>query len=94
MEAFTVPVLVGAALGWRKATVLALALASATILGGIMGVFLGATILPTLSFAAGAGSVAVALLWLAQKTRPDARHAVAMLVGVLAVYVAGLLHEI
>lgn len=94
METFTIPILLGAALGAKRAMFAAIMLASATLLGALMGLILGPTILPLFFFAAGAGSVAIALVWLARKTEPDARHAVALFLGILVVYAAGLLHEI
>lgn len=94
MEAFTVPILFGAALGRGKTVLVAVGLTSATLVGALLGLAFGATTLPMLLFAAGAGAVTLALVRLAAVTRPDTRHALAVLVGVLLVYAAGLLHEI
>lgn len=93
MEAFTIPILLGSTFGARRATFAAVTLAWITLMGALLGVLLGATTLPLLFFAAGAGSVVIALVRLARKTEPDTRHAVAVLLGVLVVYAAGLLHE-
>ena len=93
MEAFTIPILLGAALGTKRAILAAVMLSWATLLGALMGLIIGPTILPLFFFAAGAGSVAIALVWLARKSEPDTRHALAFLMGVLVVYAAGLLHE-
>lgn len=94
MEAFTIPILVGAALTTRRSVLIAAALASATLIGALLGFVLGTTVLPVLFFAAGAGTVAIALVQLARHTEPDTRHALAVLLGVIVVYAAGLLHEI
>lgn len=94
MEAFTIPILLGSAFGIRRSVVAAVMLAWVTLSGALMGLMLGATTLPLLFFAAGAGSVVIALVRLARKTEPDARHAAAVLLGILAVHAAGLLHEI
>lgn len=94
MEAFTIPILVGRRLAWKETILAAVALTTATLAGGLLGVALGATVLPVLFFAAGAGAVTIALVRHARGTEPDTRHALAVLVGVLAVFAAGLLHEI
>lgn len=94
MEAFTIPVLVGAAVGTRSTIIAAIGITWATLMGALIGVIFGATTLPLLFFAAGAGAVAIAITRLAHATRPDTRHAALTLVGVLLVYAAGLLHEI
>lgn len=93
MEAFTVPILFGAALGMKRTILLAIGLAWATLLGALVGLVFGATTLPLLFFAAGAGCVAIAIVRLSRGTLPDTRHALAVLAGVILVYAAGLLHE-
>lgn len=94
MEVFTVPILLGAALGWKRGLLAALGLAWATLLGALAGLAYGATVWPLFFFAAGAGTVAIAIMRLARTTQPDTRHAVFTLAGVLVVFAAGLLHEI
>lgn len=93
MEAFTIPILFGQSLGLRKASLAALGLGAATMGGALWGLAFGPTTAPLYFFAAGAGAVAIALVHLARGTGPDQKHALAVLVGVLLVYAAGILHE-
>lgn len=93
MEAFTVPILIGAGLGKKLTPLAALALAATTLLAAIAGTSLGSSTLPLFLFAAGAGAAAHVMLRLARDVPTDAKHAAYVLLGVLLVYGAGLLHE-
>src|SRR5439155_25380972 len=93
IEAFTIPVLAGM-ISSRRALALAAALAGTALFAALGG---GASLLPAATplflFAAGSGATCWATLRLAKLGEIDARHVAAMVLGALAVYGAGLLHE-
>lgn len=94
MEAFTIPILLTFGMDRWASVVAALALAGMTLAGALAGLMLGATLVPVVLFAAGAGATSVVALRLARHADATPRAAAWALAGVLAVYAAGLLHEL
>lgn len=94
IEAFTIPLVAMVTLTRRDLLAMPVALTLLTIAAAAAGLALGGGIAPLFMFAAGAGAATHALVRLARAIPPDARHAAALVAGVLAVYAAGLLHEL
>lgn len=96
IEAFTVPVLAGAFAARRGAALaaaLALSALVAALAAGTPALPLP-TATPLMLFAAGAGATTWATIRVAKLADVDARHVAALVAGALAVYAAGLLHEV
>lgn len=94
MEAFTIPILLTFGMGRGGTLQAALLLAGTTLLGAVLGLVLGSTLVPLVLFASGAGAVSIVMLRLARDAAPTTRSAAWALAGVLLVYAAGLLHEL
>lgn len=94
IEAFTVPVVAGLVLRTGQAAAMGVAIAAATLVAGLAGFLVGSGPAPLFLFAAGAGAAAFALLRLGSLARPTPLQTTAMVLGVVAVYGAGLLHEL
>lgn len=78
----------------RELVAMTLAAALPSAAGALLGALLGPSLLGPLFFAAGAGAAAWAVMSLAQRGHGAPRFFAAALVGALAVWAAGLLHEL
>lgn len=94
IEGATVRPLADAAASRRGLVAMTLAAASPAAAGALVGALLGPSLLGPLLFAVGAGAAAWAVLALAQRGHGAPRFFAAALAGALAVWGAGLLHEI
>lgn len=94
LEAFTIRFVAGDALPARFDVGFVGLLAGAAVGGGLLGLWWGPSLLVLVLFAAGAGASAYAVLRLAQQVRPTTLSAAMVALGVVAVYAAGLLHEL
>lgn len=95
LEGFTIPVMAAWALPRRTRWGAAGAIAGVAALAGLAGLFVGSSQAPLLFFAAGAGAAGFVVLRLGALTgRPGLGQAAAMVLGLVAVYAAGVLHEI
>ncbi|HEV8359796.1 MAG TPA: hypothetical protein VGR28_04990 [Candidatus Thermoplasmatota archaeon] len=94
IEGFTIPVVAGAVLRGRDAWGISAMLAGVAVVGGLAGFASGSGLAPLVLFAAGGGAAAFAILRLGSLRSFGLREAAVMVLGVVVVYLAGLLHEI
>lgn len=93
IEGGTILLVAGAILGARTMLAQAALVALAALAGAVGGLFAGASDAPNLLFAAGAGAAAWAIVLLARQTGATPRNAAWAAAGVVAIYLAGLLHQ-
>lgn len=94
LEGFTIPIVVGVTLGTNAVGRLSLLVAGVGVVTALLGQFSGPGFVPLLFFAAGAGALAYGATFLVPRPIASRASAVALFAGILAVYLAGILHEL
>lgn len=94
VEGFTIPLVAGIVATRQRSIGASALLALIALAAAAAGYVLGPGRAPLFLFAIGAGAASYALLRLATRFPHDTRHAAAAAIGLILVYVAGLLHEI
>lgn len=92
-EGFTIPLVAGVALSTRQIGGMAAALAAIALVGAVGGFVLGPGLAPLAFFAIGAGGAAFAILRLAKQSTLTFAYAAWVALGLVFIYLAGVLHE-
>lgn len=92
-EAFTIPLVAGVRLANSTMMGMSVTMAGVALVSSIAGLLLDAAVAPMLFFALGAGATAFAILRLSGRFDLTFQQIASVVLGVLFVYVAGMLHE-